>query len=203
MRKMATDSDGDSYVAERTVGDATVKVLTGTIQKERHGDVAVWTHAEYEVTGPDGQPGDNIVRRANGSYDVPGKAERVGLAQAVAIALGLEAPPPAPAPRRRVAGPDGDLEAALTASLANAKSGPEVKAEPRENWQLKQGDRIMRHLALYPEGIDAQTMSAGMHGLDSTKIRAHLRRLAKNDGPVVQVSNGVYARRPTEPGEAR
>src|SRR5262249_4183600 len=105
MRKMATDSDGDSYVAERSVGDATVKVVTGTIVKERHGDTAVWTHAEYEGTGPGGQPGDNIVRGANGSYDVPGKAERVGLSQAVAIALGLEAPP-APAPRRRVAGPD-------------------------------------------------------------------------------------------------
>jgi len=202
MRKMATDSDGDSYVAERTVGDATVKVLTGTIQKERHGDVAVWTHAEYEMTGPDGQPGDNIVRRANGSYDVPGKAERVPLALAVGIALGREAPPPAPVTRRRATAPDENLEAALTVSLANAQPQPEVKPEPQENWQLKQGDRIMRHLALYPDGSDAQTMSAGMHDLDSTKIRAHLRRLAKNDGPVVQVSNGVYARRPAEPGEA-
>jgi hypothetical protein len=58
----------------------------------------------------------------------------------------------------------------------------------------------MRHLALYDaEGVDPQTMSAGMHDLDSTKIRAHLRRLMRNDGPVAEVGKGKYARRPTEP----
>jgi hypothetical protein len=199
MRKMATDSDGDRYISERSVGDATVRVLTDTIQKERRGDTDVWTRATYEVCGPDGEVGGIIVRNASGLYDVPDKAQRVGLSQAVAIALGLEAPPPAPAPRRATAGESTDLEAALAASLANARPGPEVKPEPQENWQLKQGDRIMRHLALYPDGIDAQTMSAGMHDMPTTKIRAHLRRLMKNDGPVVQVSDGVCARRPTEP----
>jgi hypothetical protein len=201
MRKMATDSDGDSYVAERSVGDATVTVLTGTIRKERRGDTAVWLSATYTVTGPDGQAGDDIVRNASGLYDVPGKASRVGLTQAVAIALGLEAPPAAPAPRRTVPGPDGDLEAVLTASLANAQPQPQVIAEPEENWALHQGDRIMRHLVLYPEGVDPATMSAGMHDLASTKIRAHLRRLIKNDGPVVEVEPGKYARRPTGPGQ--
>jgi len=198
---MATDSDGDSYVAQRTVGDATITVLTGTIVKERRDDgTAYWASATYTVTGPNGQSGDDIIRNASGLYDVPGKARGVGLNQAVAIALGLE-PPPAPR-RRSGAGETQDLEAALTASLANAQPQPQVHQEPQENWQLKEGDRIMRHLALYgDEGTDAQTMAAGMHDLDSTKIRVHLRRLAKN-GPVVQVSNGVYARRPTEPGEA-
>src|SRR5438094_4638030 len=100
MRKMATDSDGDTYVAERSVGDATVRVLTDTIQKERHGDgTVIWLTATYEVAGPDGEVGGIIVRNANGVYDVPEKAQRVGLSQAVAIALGREAPPPAPAPR--------------------------------------------------------------------------------------------------------
>jgi hypothetical protein len=200
MRRIATDSDGDRYVAEQSVGDATIKVLPATIQKAKHNGATIWLHAEYEVTAADGRPGDNIVRHGSGGFDVPGKAERVGLAQAVAIALGLEAPP-APAPRRVVAGETRDLGAALTASLANASPGPEVKPEPQENWSLKQGDRIMRHLALYPDGIDAQTMSAGMHDLDSTKIRAHLRRLVKNDGPVVEVEPGKYARRPTGPGQ--
>jgi hypothetical protein len=201
MPKMATDSDGDPYVAERSVGDATVKVLTDTIVKQRRDDgTAVWLTATYEVTGPDGEAGGIIVRNASGVYDVPEKAQRVGLAQAVAIALGREEPPPAPAPRRRVAGPGGDdLEAALTASLANTQPQSQVIAEPPENWELRQGDRIMRHLALYPDGIDAQTMSAGMHDLASTKIRAHLRKLAKADnGPVVEVETGKYRRRPQE-----
>ena len=119
MRKMATDSDGDRYVAERTVGDATIRVLTDTIQKERRDDgTAIWLTATYEVCGPDGEVGGIIVRNANASYDVPDKAQRVGLAQAVAIALGREAPPP-PAPRRRAATSDENLEAALAASLAN------------------------------------------------------------------------------------
>jgi hypothetical protein len=203
MRKMAKDSDGDSYVAERSVGDATITVLTGTIRKERRGDTAIWLSATYTVTGPDGEAGADIIRNAHGLYDVPDKgAARVGLVQAVAIALGLEAPPPAPAPRRRtVPGADGDLEAALTASLANAKPGPVVIAEPRENWELKQGDRIMRHLALYPGGVDPATMSAGMHDMPTTKIRAHLRRLMKDSGPVVEVEPGRYARRPTGPGQ--
>ena len=99
----------------------------------------------YEVRGPGGEAGDNIIRRANGTYDVPGKAQRVGLAQAVAIALGREEPPPerrqlrpfiidsgpvAGAPR--TAG-DSDLEAALAASIAQARK------EPPENWELRQG----------------------------------------------------------------
>jgi hypothetical protein len=105
MRKMATDSDGDSYVAERSVGDATVRVLTDTIQKERRGDTTIWTRATYEVCGPDGEVGGIIVRNASGLYDVPDKAQRVGLSQAVAIALGQEAPPTtAPAPPGRRAG---------------------------------------------------------------------------------------------------
>jgi hypothetical protein len=197
-RIMATDADGDSYVAERSVGDATVTVLTGTIRKERRDDgTAYWATATYTVTGPDGQAGEDIIRLASGLYDVPAKgASRVGLTQAVAIALGREAPPaPAPGRRRTVAGPDGDLEAVLAASLANAKPGPKVHAEPRENWELKQGDRIMRHLALYPEGVDPATMSAGMHDMPTAKIRAHLRRLLKDDGPVVELEPGKYARR--------
>ena len=197
MRKMATDSDGDTYVSERSVGDSTVRVLPDTIQKERRGDgTAVWLTATYEVAGPDGEVGGIIVRNANSTYDVPEKAQRVGLAQAVAIALGLEAP--APAPRRAAAGENRDLEAALAASLANAQPQPEVIKEPQENWELRQGDRIMRHLALYPDGIDVQTMSAGMHDLPATKIRAHLRKLAKADsGPVEETDPGRYRRRPT------
>jgi hypothetical protein len=104
MRKMATDSDGDRYVAERSVGDATVKVLPDTIQKERRDDgTVIWLTATYEVAGPDGEVGGVIVRNANGTYDVPDKAQRAGLAQAVAIALGRDAPPPARAspPGRR------------------------------------------------------------------------------------------------------
>jgi hypothetical protein len=38
-------------------------------------------------------------------------------------------------------------------------------------------------------------MSAGMHDMPTTKIRAHLRRLAKDDGPVVELEPGKYARR--------
>jgi hypothetical protein len=106
-----------------------------------------------------------------------------------------------PAPPGRRAG--RDLEAALTASLANAKPGPEVKPEPGENWELKQGDRIMRMLAEYgAEGVDPQTMSAGMHDMPTTKIRSHLRRLAKADNsPVEEVETGKYRRRPTGPGQ--
>lgn len=202
MRKMATDSDGDRYIAERSVGDATVRVLPDTIQKERRSDgTVIWLTATYEVTGPDGEVGGIIVRNANGTYDVPDKAQRVGLAQAVAIALGLEAP--APAPRRAAAGENRDLEAALAASLANAQPQPQVRQEPRENWELRQGDRIMRHLALYgDEGIDVQTMSAGMHDMPSAKIRAHLRKLAKAEGgPVEEIETGKYRRRPTGPGQ--
>ena len=192
---MATDDDGDRYVAERTIGDATVRVLTGTIIKRRTGSgVAYWEQATYAVRGPGGVVGDDIIRRANGTFDVPGKAQRVGLGQAVAIALGREEPPPPPEPRRRAAVP-ADLEAALAASIA------QVRQEPRENWELRQGDRIMRHLALYPDGTDAQTMAAGMHDLSSTKIRAHLRRLAKDDGPVEEIETGKYRRRPTSPGQ--
>lgn len=196
---MATDNDGDSYVAERSVADCTVKVLPDTIQKERRSDgTAVWLTATYEVAGPDGEVGGIIVRNASGLYDVPEKAQRIGLAQAVAIALGLDAPPPAP--RRRDASPDENLEAALTASLTSAQ--PQVHQEPQENWDLKQGDRIMRMLALYgADGIDAQTMSAGMHDMPTAKIRAHLRRLMKNDGPVAETEPGRYARRPTGPGQ--
>jgi hypothetical protein len=57
----------------------------------------------------------------------------------------------------------------------------------------------MRHLSLYPDGIDAQTMSAGMHDMPTAKIRAHLRRLMKDNGPVEEIEKGKYARRPTEP----
>ena len=39
---MATDDDGDRYVAEQTVGDATVRVLTGTIVKRRREDGTAW-----------------------------------------------------------------------------------------------------------------------------------------------------------------
>jgi hypothetical protein len=79
MRKMATDSDGDRYVAERSVGDATVKVLPDTIQKERQDDgTVIWLTATYEVAGPDGEVGGIIVRNANSSYDVPEKAQRPG-----------------------------------------------------------------------------------------------------------------------------
>jgi hypothetical protein len=126
----------------------------------------------------------HIIRNASGLYDVPDKAERMPLALAVNVALGLEAPP-SPAPRRAAAGETRDLEAALTASLTNARPGPEVHQEPHENWELRQGDRIMRHLALYgAEGADVQTMSAGMHDMPTTKIRAHLRKRAKVDnGP--------------------
>ncbi len=192
---MATDDDGDRYVAERTIGDATVRVLADTIIKRRTGNgVAYWEQATYAVRGPGGVAGDDIIRRANGTFDVPGKAQRVGLGQAVAIALGREEPPSPHEPRRRAAVP-ADLEAALAASIA------QVRQEPPENWELRQGDRIMRHLALYPDGTDAQTMSAGMHDLDSTKIRAHLRRLAKNDGPVEETETGKYRRRPTSPGQ--
>ena len=94
---MATDYDGDRYVAERTIGDATVRVLTGTIIKRRTGSgVAYWEQATYAVRGPGGVVGDDIILRANGTFDVPGKAQRVGLGQAVAIALGREEPPPFP-----------------------------------------------------------------------------------------------------------
>lgn len=196
---MATDDDGDRYVAERTIGDATVRVLADTIIKRRTGSgAAYWEQATYAVRGPGGAAGDDIIRRANGTFDVPGKAQRVGLAQAVAIALGREEPPPPSRPRsgapRAIIG-DSDLEAALAASIA------QVRQEPPENWELRQGDRIMRHLALYPDGTDAQTMSAGMHDLPTTKIRAHLRRLAKDDGPVEETEPGTYRRRPTSPGQ--
>ncbi len=198
---MATDDDGDRYVAERTIGDATVRVLPGTIIKRRTDKgAAYWEQATYAVRGPGGQAGDDIIRRANGTFDVPGKAERVGLAQAVAIALGSEEPPPPRA--NRVASrdtSDSGLEAALAASIAQAQ--PKVRQEPPENWERRQGDRIMRHLALYPDGVNAQTMAAGMHDLTSTKIRAHLRRLAKNDGPFEEIETGKYRRRPTSPGQ--
>ncbi len=188
-RIMATDDDGDRYVAEQTVGDATVRVLTDTIQKQRREDgTAYWVTATYGVRGPGGEVGDDIIRRANGLYDVPGKAERVGLAQAVAIALGREAAAP-PAPRRQAA--PVDLEAALAASIA-----ARPWKEPKENWGLRQGDRIMRHLALYgDEGTDPQTMSAAMHDMPTAKIRAHLRRLLK-DGPVEEAEPGRYRLRP-------
>ena len=209
MRKMATDSDGDSYVAEQTVGDATVRVLTDTIVKRRRDDgAAYWEQATYQVRGPGGEAGDDITRRANGTFDVPGKAHRVGLGQAVAIALGREEPPPQRRQLRPFISQDGPatvasrdtsgdsgLEAALAASIAQARK------EPPENWELRQGDRIMRHLALHPEGVDPQTMSAEMHDLSSTKIRAHLRRLAKDDGPVEEIETGKYRLRPTSPGQ--
>ena len=194
-RIIATDDDGDRYVAERTVGDATIRVLTDTIRKQRRDDgTAYWTQATYGVRGPNGEVGDDIIRNANGSYDVPGKAQRLGLAQAVAIALGREEPPPPPAPRR--AAVPVDLEAVLAASIASAP--PRVRKEPKENWELRQGERIMRHLALYGEaGTDPQTMSTGMHDMPSTKIRAHLRRLMKDSGPVEETEPGRYRRRPT------
>jgi hypothetical protein len=78
-----------------------------------------------------------------------------------------------------------------------------VHQEPHENWELRQGDRFMRHLALYgAEGADVQTMSAGMHDMPTTKIRAHLRKLAKaENGPVGETEPGKYRRRPTGPGQ--
>jgi len=204
FKKLAKDNEGNTYVAERSVdGDAVLKVKT--FETARRGDVVYWPTATYEVSVPTADPPlgpFEIIRLGSGVYDVPEKAQRVGMLDAVRIALGRMQPPPprewrgrAPQPRSgRSAGRDqGGLAGS---SLRNSRPGPAVIAEPQENWTLKQGDRIMRHLALYgAEGVDAQTLSAGMHELATTAIRKHLRALAKNSGPVVIVRTGIYARR--------
>jgi hypothetical protein len=76
-------------------------------------------------------------------------------------------------------------------------TGPAVIPEPEENWTLTgKGDRIMRHLALYPDGAPVQTIAAGLHEISAATVRGHLSKLAKvAGGPVEKVSNGVYKRR--------
>ena len=206
-RKMAKHLDG-GYVAEQGYfdGDAVLKVLEihGARRSPDGADV-IWASADYEVSVPGANPPVEpvkIVRNENGTYNVPGKAEKIGRNDAIKIALGRMEPPalrqaagfrgrrPVPNPTASRRG----VDAGSTAPTTNG--GPEVKAEPQENWTLSHGDRIMRHLALYPDGVDAQTMAAGMHDMASNKIRPHLMRLTKNNGPVVLVSKGVFKRRP-------
>jgi hypothetical protein len=206
FRKMAKDPEGNTYVAERSVdGDAVLKVVGVPVTDfpvARRGDVVYWPEAPYEVSAPD-KPAVRVIRFASGAYDVPGKASRVSMTDAVRIALG-RMQPPAPRAHRatvrtvragRASTAQRDGHNLSTEANAPAGSVLGVLQEPQENWDLKQGDRIMRHLALYPNGVDAQTMSAGMHDLSSTKIRTHLRRLIKGGGPVAEPRQGVYARR--------
>ena len=207
-RKMAKDPQGNSYVAERGYvdGDAVLKVLDFQTATRPDG-VVYWPTANYEVSVPNADPAVEavrVIRTGNGLYTVPDKARGVPLLDAVRIALGrMQAPAlsHAAAFRGRPPLPDTNAtrigrDAGSTQPRADvARSGPAVIQEPVENRTLSRGDRIMRHLALYPEGVDAATMSAGMHELTTGGIRQHLARLAKNGGPVGVVSKGVYVRR--------
>jgi hypothetical protein len=203
-KKLAKDGEGNTYVAERTVdGDAVLKVVGRPgvdFPTAKRGEVVYWPEAPYEVSAEGVDP-VRVVRWASGAYDVPGQAFKVPMIDAVRIALGRMAVPAPRAHRATVrpvrAGRAAGRDTEVGSTLPNVRrAGPQVIAEPQENWQLHQGDRIMRHLARYgAEGVDPQTMSAGMHDLATTTIRKHLRRLMKDSGPVVQVRTGVYARR--------
>jgi len=203
---MARDADGEKYVKIRTIGDVTVTVID--FEKEHVGEPPVtwWTTANIEVKA--GDQAVNIVRRRNGTYDVPTAgpgAQRLTIKQAIAVALGRENPPAPrehrgsgrgrPAGTQEATDESSQLAAALRASVRATAAQTEVINEPEANWALKEGDRIMRHLTLYPEGVDAQTMSAGMHDLATNKIRTHLRRMAKAaTSPVREVRTGIYTR---------
>jgi len=200
MRVMAKDPQGNSYVAERTVADATVKVagVPGVdFPTERRGDVVIWPEAPYDIifTREAGVESVRAIRWATGLYDVPSKehARKIPLHLAVEVAAGRATVTPRQW-RGSVRPPRSSRNEVNVRTGANAPAGPAVIAEDRANWTLKQGDRIMRHLALYPDGVDAQTMSAGMHELSASQIRGHLKRLMKDGGPVVSADLG-YARR--------
>jgi len=207
-RKMAKDPAGNSYVKERGYvdGDAVLTVIDFETATRPDG-VVYWPSANYEVSVPSADPPVTpvrMVRTGNGLYTVPDKARGVPLTDAVKIALGrMQAPsqahaaafrgrPPIPDPNATRIGRDaGSTEPRRDV----ARNAPEIIQEPQENWELSRGDRIMRHLALYPNGVDAQTMSAGMHALSTGSIRQHLSRLVKNNGPVASPAKGIYVRR--------
>ena len=203
-KKMAKDPEGNSYVAERSVdGDAVLKVVKIDQSAKTAQGVVYWPKATYSVwvPGTETEP-VKIIRYGAGHYEVPGKGTHLPMIDAVRIALGRMQPPAAREHRATVRPVRAGRSSARQAQEHNASTArqrvrdtPEVKQEPQENWQLQQGDRIMRHLALYPEGVDPQTMSAGMHEVPTSKVRAHLRRMMKNEGPVIQVRTGIYARR--------
>jgi hypothetical protein len=204
---MATDEAGNKYVAERGYvdGDAVLKVIDFETARRPDG-VVYWPTANYEVSVPGADPAIpavRVIRTGNGLYTVPDKARGVPLLDAVRIALGRVQPPAlshAAAFRGRPPIPDQNAtrtgrDAGSTTPSREARNGPEVIQEPEENRTLSRGDRIMRHLALYPEGVDVQTMAAGMFALTSGAIRQHLSRLVKNNGPVVSPAKGIYKRR--------
>jgi len=204
-RKMAKDPEGNVYVAERDVdGDAVLKVIDFTVDRRGEPPVVFWPTANYEVSVPNADPpvpAVRLIRRGGGLYDVPDVARGLPMLDAVRIALGRQQAPAPIEHRRQVravrsgrsAGRDGhNLSTAPNAATVLA---PAVINEPESNRAFKQGDRIMRHLALYPEGVDAQTLSAGLHNLSTSQVRAHLRRMCKNSGPVREVRTGIYTRR--------
>lgn len=209
-RKMAKDEAGNSYVKERGFvdGDAVLTVIDFETARRPDG-VVYWPSANYEVSVPNADPAVEpvrVIRTGNGLYTVPDKARSVPLLDAVRIALGrMQAPALSHAAAFRGRPPLPDTHATRTGVDAGsttprrdvASNAPAVIQEPEENWGLGRGDRIMRHLALYPAGVDAQTMSAGMHDLASGAIRSHLSRLAKNNGPVATPAKGIYVRRET------
>jgi hypothetical protein len=222
-RKMAKDNEGNAYVKERSVpigggADAVMRVVEFTAAKRTNAAGAVvvyWPSATYEVYEPasDGaQPvGDlpKILRHASGAYDVPSsapggpafKALRVSVTDAVKIALGKM--PPAIITFTGATGtvrpPARQRDEVHVSTAPTARPGPQVIPEPEENRAFRQGDRILRQLALYPEGVDAQTMSAGLHQISATAIRKHLNRVMRENGPVRLVKAGVY--RAVPPGQ--
>jgi hypothetical protein len=207
-RKMAKDEAGNRYVQERGFvdGDAVLKVIDFQTATRPDG-VVYWPTANYEVSVPSADPpveGVRIVRTGNGLYTVPDKARGVPLLNAVKIALGrMQAPalnhaasfrgrPPVPDPHATRIGRD----AGSTEPRADVgRNAPQVIEEPAENRELQRGERILKHLALYPDGVDVQTMAAGMFALTSGAIRSHLTRLVKNNGPVASPAKGIYVRR--------
>lgn len=203
-RKMAKDEAGNSYVKERGFvdGDAVLTVIDFQTARRPDGGV-YWPTANYEVSVPNADPAVDpvrVIRTGNGLYTVPDKARSVPLTDAVRIALGrMQAPALSHAAtfRGRPPLPSTNGGGSTEPRRDVASNGPAVIQEPEENWGLGRGDRIMRHLALYPQGVDAQTMSAGMHDLASGAIRQHLSRLVKNNGPVATPAKGIYVRRET------
>lgn len=208
-RKMAKDPEfGGGYVEEQGYfdGNAVLKVIDFQAVRNPDGVNVDWPVANYEVSVPSADPPIppvRIIRQKNGAYwTVPDKADRLGRTDAIKVALGRMEPPQLRQPPafrgRRPVPSEGASRNGVDAGSTRAQTGngPEVITEPEDDRTLPRGERIIKHLARYPDGADVQTLSAGMFALSSGVIRQHLSRLAKADnGPVVVVSKGVYKRR--------